>query len=125
MTDVLLVDDSMFMRLFYRRILEDHGIQIAGEAANGYEAIAQYQEYRPDIVILDINMPGISGIITLQELMRIDSSACIMMASAMGQEIFVQQSITFGAKAFIVKPISKRVLIKSIQHLVMQYPSRK
>ena len=111
MKGVLLVDDSLFRRQWYKTVLEKNGILIAGEAANGYEAIAQYKEKRPDVVVMDLNMPGLSGLEALKEIIHYDPNAYVIMSSAMGQEAFVQRSVESGARAFLVKPIIERALV--------------
>ncbi|MDL2218289.1 response regulator [Christensenellaceae bacterium OttesenSCG-928-M15] len=112
---VMLVDDSLFLRKWYRMIFERNGIDIAGEASNGFEAIARYPELQPDVVLLDINMPGISGLDTLKELIKIDAHAKIIMSTAMGQQAFVQKSILAGAKSFLVKPVTESVLVDTVK----------
>jgi len=117
---VMVVDDAMFMRQMYRKIFERNGITLAGEAANGFEAIAAYQEFRPDVVIMDITMPGMPGIEALAEIIRIDPKAKVVMASAMGQEEFVRNSIAKGAKAFVVKPVVESILLSTLERVVNQ-----
>lgn len=114
---VMVVDDALFMRRLYRNMLERNGLDLVGEAANGYEAIALYGELRPDVVLMDITMPGMRGIDALKEIIRMDPEAKVIMASAMGQEIFVRQSIARGAKSFVVKPMVERDLIATIKRV--------
>lgn len=119
MHNVLLVDDSEFMRQWYRAALERNNIEVAGEAANGFEAIARYKEQNPSIVIMDLNMPGLSGLDAMKEILKYDPDAKIIMSSAMGQEAFVQRSVRSGASAFIVKPIIERMLIDTILRVLL------
>ena len=118
MIRVLIVDDALFMRKVYRDILARNGMEVAAEASNGYEAIAKYEEFRPDVVLMDITMPGMAGIEALEEILKIDPRAKIIMASAMGQEVFVRRSIAKGARAFVVKPVVERDLIASIKSVL-------
>ena len=115
MIRVMIVDDALFMRKLYHNMLEKDDISIVAEAANGYEAIALYQETRPDVVLMDITMPGMPGIEALEELMRIDPEARVIMSSAMGQEAFVRESVKKGARGFLVKPMVEATLLRMVR----------
>lgn len=115
MIRVMIVDDALFMRRLYHNMLEKDDISIVAEAANGYEAIALYQEARPDVVLMDITMPGMPGIEALEEIMRIDPEARVIMSSAMGQEAFVRESVKKGAKGFLVKPMVEATLLRMVR----------
>ena len=115
MIRVMIVDDALFMRRLYHNMLEKDDISIVAEAANGYEAIALYQETRPDVVLMDITMPGMPGIEALEEIMRIDPEARVIMSSAMGQEAFVRKSVKKGAKGFLVKPMVEATLLRMVR----------
>lgn len=110
---VLVVDDATFMRSMIKDILHNASgrYEVVGEASNGREAIARYRELNPQIVTMDIVMPQLDGIEATREILKLDPSANVVMCSAMGQEALVVESISAGAKDFIVKPFtSERVL---------------
>jgi len=110
---VLIVDDAMFMRSMIKDILTNAGgrYEVIGEASNGREAIARFRELRPDLVTMDIVMPQMDGIEATREILKLDGGANVVICSAMGQEALVVESISAGAKDFIVKPFtSERVL---------------
>jgi len=110
---VLIVDDAMFMRSMIKDILTNAGgrYEVVGEASNGREAIARYRELQPDLVTMDIVMPQLDGIEATREILKIEPKATVVICSAMGQEALVVESISAGAKDFIVKPFSaERVL---------------
>jgi two-component system chemotaxis response regulator CheY len=110
---VLVVDDAMFMRSMIKDILHNAGgrYEVVGEANNGREAIVRYRELEPHLVTMDIVMPQMDGIEATREILKIDPSATVVICSAMGQEALVVESISAGAKDFIVKPFtSERVL---------------
>jgi two-component system chemotaxis response regulator CheY len=114
MTRVLVVDDASFMRVSLKILLERNGFTVCGEAENGNLAIEKYQELKPDIVTMDITMPEKNGIQALNEIMKIDSNAKIVMVSALGQESFVRESVLAGAKGFIVKPFKEDAIVKAL-----------
>ncbi len=107
---LLVVDDALFMRKRIREIAEDVGWEIAGEAANGEEALSLYQQQQPDLVTLDIVMPKLDGVSALKQLMRHDPQARIVMVSAVNQKSKLAECIQAGAIDFIVKPFEKATL---------------
>ncbi|HHX94588.1 MAG TPA: response regulator [Clostridia bacterium] len=115
---VLIVDDAAFMRMMIKDILVKNGFEIAGEAANGFEAVEKYKEVRPDVVTMDITMPEKDGIAAVKEIMAIDKQAVIIMCSAMGQQAMVMEAIQAGARDFIVKPFQQERVIQALQKAV-------
>ncbi len=120
MSDVLITDDSAFMRSTIRRILEKERLMVVAEAESGPSCIEKYKEYRPEIVTLDIIMLGMDGIATLKALMKIDPNAKVIMITALGQESFVREAILSGARSFIVKPFQEEHVISAL-HKVMAH----
>jgi two-component system chemotaxis response regulator CheY len=111
MARVLVVDDAAFMRKMVGDALAKGGHEVVGEAGDGNEAVARYQELRPEVTTLDITMPEKDGLAALQEIIALDPGARVVMCSALGQESKVLQSIKIGAKDFVVKPFqAERVL---------------
>lgn len=114
MARVLIVDDSMMMRKTLRRILEKAGHAVVGEATNGEQAIAGYPQWQPDIVTMDITMPGLGGVETTKQLMQSDPAANIIVVSSSGQKHIMLDALQFGAKNYIIKPISESNLLPVI-----------
>ncbi len=114
---VLIVDDAAFMRNMLKDILEEEGYEVAGEAANGEEAVSKYMELRPDVVTMDIVMPLKSGIEAVHEIVSFNKDAKIVMCSALGQESLVMEAIEAGAKDFITKPFKKENVLEIIKKL--------
>ncbi|NLM36701.1 MAG: response regulator [Firmicutes bacterium] len=117
MKRVLIVDDAAFMRMSLRKIIIENGFEVVGEAENGREAVEKYNELQPDIVTLDITMPGMDGITALKGIMQIDPDANVVIVSAMGQESYVRDAVMAGAKNFIVKPFNKEHVKKVLNSL--------
>lgn len=113
---VLIVDDSAFMRLRLREILESLGATVVGEAANGLDGIKQFLKLSPDLVLLDITMPDIDGLTVLREMLELDSQAKIIMVSALSQKSVIREALQSGARDYIIKPLdpltAKEVLAK-------------
>ncbi len=113
-TRVLIVDDVPLMRRRIRAALAPHGFEILAEAADGYDGILQYVERRPDVVVLDIVMPGIDGIETLERLLRLDPGARVVMCSALGEQEMIRRAIHLGARDFIVKPFAEERIVSAV-----------
>jgi len=111
MKSVLVVDDASFMRLALKTMLEKNGYSVIAEAENGIKAVEKYKEHHPDIVTLDITMPEMDGISALKEILKYDPKAVVIMASALGQEVYIKEAILAGAKYFIVKPFKEEHIV--------------
>jgi len=114
---VLIVDDTVFMRMTIRKILEENGITVVAEAADGFEGVAKYKKYNPDLTIMDISMPKMDGIEAVKEILKFDASANIIMCSLQGQRANVMEAIKAGAKSYLVKPVKEEKLIRELQKL--------
>ncbi|GKV55580.1 chemotaxis protein CheY [Sporosarcina sp. NCCP-2222] len=112
---ILIVDDAAFMRMMIKDILTKNNFEVVGEAADGAQAVEKYFELKPDLVTMDITMPEMDGIAALKEIKAKDSSATIIMCSAMGQQAMVIDAIQAGAKDFIVKPFQADRVVEAIQ----------
>ena len=115
---ILICDDTMFMRTVLKNLLSESGYEVVGEAENGKIAIKKFKEFKPDLVLMDITMPEMDGIEALQEIMKIDSTAKVIMCSAMGQEKMVAAAIKGGAKDFVVKPFENERVIQAITNII-------
>lgn len=115
---VLVCDDTVFMRLMLKDMLEKHGYIVAGEAQNGREAIEQYKALKPDIVTMDITMPDMNGIEAVKQIRAFDPKAKIVMCSAMGQQALVLEAIQAGASEFIVKPFHADRVMDALQKVM-------
>lgn len=118
MAKVLIIDDANFMRMTLSNIFVKHQFNVVGTAKNGEEGIELYKQTNPDIVTLDITMPVMDGIQTLNEIMKIDNNAKVVMCSAMGQQKLVVEAIELGAKDFIVKPFDESRVIETVNKIL-------
>ncbi len=104
MTKVLVVDDSQLMREQIKGLLAEMNLELVGEARDGGEGVEMYLKLKPDLVIMDIHMPVLSGRDALNHIMFEDPDAKIIMCSTLGQDKKVAECIAEGAQAFIIKP---------------------
>jgi two-component system, chemotaxis family, chemotaxis protein CheY len=115
MARVLVVDDAAFMRKMVTDALTKGGHEVIGEAGNGAEAVARFQELRPEVMTLDITMPEKDGLEALREIISLDPTARVIMCSALGQESKVLESVKLGAKDFVVKPFQPERVIAAVE----------
>lgn len=114
MSKIMLVDDASFMRMMIKNMLTQGGYTDIIEAQNGIEAVEFYQAQKPDLVIMDITMPGKDGIEALKEIKQFDPSSNIVMCSALGQEKLVLDALKSGAADFIVKPFKPDRIMETV-----------
>ena len=115
---ILLVDDAAFMRKMIKDTLTKNGYTEVFEAVDGADAVEKFSEIGPDLVIMDITMPNMDGLEALKAMRAKNSSANIVMCSAMGQEAMVIEAIQSGAKDFIVKPFKSDRIMKTVTSIV-------
>lgn len=111
MKRLLVVDDAMLMRKLIRDVASEAGWEVAGEARNGLEAVALYDELRPDLVTMDVVMPGMGGLEALRLIRERDPSAQVVMVTALDQKQTLMESIRGGAVDFIVKPFERERIV--------------
>ena len=114
---ILIVDDSGFARRTLRQILESAGHTIE-EAANGNDALERYYLKRPDLVLLDIVMEGLSGLEVLPRIREMDPEARVIVASADVQSSTRDQAQAAGAIGFINKPFVREQVLETVSHVL-------
>lgn len=117
MPRILVVDDAAFIRMRCSKLLGEKGYEVV-EAADGHEALQRYKERKPDGVLLDITMPEMDGIATLQEIMKIDPAARVAMVTTTGQRSTVVSAMKAGAKDFVVKPFDTDMVLDTVEKLI-------
>lgn len=115
---LLVVDDALIMRAMIKDVARHAGWDIAGEAANGVEAVARYRELKPDLVTLDIVMPEMDGVEALRTIRSEDPAAMVVMVSAIDQRAKLTECIRLGARDFVVKPFDRQALGALFQNLI-------
>lgn len=106
---ILVADDEPFICSVLRKFLEGKGYSVV-EAHGGEEALAAYRQERPDVVLLDMRMPGKDGLETLRELKQLDPEASVIMVTAVHEELVGKVAMQEGAFDYITKPIDPEYL---------------
>ena len=112
MITVLVVDDYELVRTGICRMLEDHAeVQVIGQAESGEEAISLVRQHHPNVVLLDVNMPGIGGVETTRRLLQSAPETKVLAVSGLAEEPYPSLLLKAGAKGYITKgaPISEMV----------------
>lgn len=117
----MVVDDSMIMIIQLTKMLTSMGHVVVASARSGEEAVNKYMLYKPDIITMDITMPDINGIDTSKLILDVNPKALIIMVTSQGQEQMVIDSITLGAKGYVLKPIHPERLSDTLQQVYEKY----
>ncbi|MBL4763430.1 MAG: response regulator [Gammaproteobacteria bacterium] len=112
---VMLVDDHVLVRTGIRRLIEDvEHIRVVGEAESGEEALVLYKSLQPDVVLLDISMPGIGGIEATRRIIKHDEKAGIIVLSVHAEKAFPKRLLEAGAKGYLTKGCNVEEIIDAI-----------
>ena len=114
---VMIVDDSLFMRNILRGIVTEKGYVVIADAASGIETMKNLHSHNPDIILLDIVLPDSSGLDLLQSIINTRPQTCVVVCSAIGQELIIRKALDLGAKAFIQKPFTPEKVIETLESL--------
>ncbi|MFI5860970.1 response regulator [Streptomyces sp. NPDC051546] len=113
---VLIVDDQMMVREGFSVLLNAmDGIEVAGEAVNGREAIAQVAALKPDVVLMDIRMPEMNGLEATREIVAADTDAKVLVLTTFDLDEYVYQALRAGASGFLLKDASARQLADGVK----------
>jgi two-component system chemotaxis response regulator CheY len=114
---LLVADDSMIVREMIKDLAREAGWEVVGEAANGQQAIDQYQAHRPDVTTLDLVMPEYDGLHALRGIRQADATAKVLVVSAIDQVDVLKEALGLGAADFIVKPFAKERVLEALDLL--------
>lgn len=115
---VMVVDDSRMMELQIRKFLEGSDFEVAAYCDNGEDAIARYEEIQPDVVTMDIIMPGIDGLETARVILEEHPDARIVMVSSLIYDDTINEAQEIGAKTFLYKPITQEALLRTLTEVM-------
>jgi len=118
MISILLADDHDLVRLSLRQLLEaEEGFSVVAEVATGEEAYTAYFKYKPDVVLLDISMPGEGGLSTMRRLFARDEHAKVLALSMFDDAAIVVRALEQGAKGYLSKGASPEVLMQAVRNV--------
>lgn len=115
---VMLVDDHEVVRAGYRRLLESsEDIHVVGEACSGEEAYEYYPIFKPDVVVMDISMPGSGGLEAIRRMINRDKNTRILVFSVHENEVFLQRALEIGARGYITKRSASQTMIEAVRRV--------
>lgn len=120
MKRILIVDDSFYMRTMLKNMLTDAGYEIVGEAPNGQTALELAKETTPDLITLDVILPDNTGLDVLKGIKADQPDMKVIIVSAVGQEVIVNEALEYGAKAYIVKPFSEEKVLEVVSKVLAE-----
>jgi DNA-binding NarL/FixJ family response regulator len=112
---VLIVDDHDLFRTGLRNLLEEQGVQVVGEASTGGEAVRSVQELAPDVVVMDLNMPGMGGVDATRHIAGVSPLTRVVVLTISDQDADVMDAILAGACGYLLKDSSIQDLMAGIQ----------
>ena len=115
---LLIVDDSSIMRRTIEKNLVDYDLEIVGMASNGREALEMVEQYKPDVITLDITMPEMDGLTCLDSIMKIHPTAKVMIITALSDKLTGLQALDKGARGFLYKPVNAEDLERGFNKLL-------
>jgi CheY-like chemotaxis protein len=121
---VLICDDVAAVRTMMRRLLEREGFCVAGMAATAEEVLTVYETTSPDVVLLDLNMPGSNGLGLLRSLRLLDAQACVVICSGAGNSEMRDEAASLGAAEWVLKPIYTSSLVALLNDVVTSKRAR-
>ena len=119
--NIMIVDDARLSRELLKRIINKTDFaRVEYESSNGSEALDIVKTYRPDLIFMDLVMPGLSGIQTIQKLTEINNSIPIIAISAIEEEELIFKATKFGAEEFIQKPFDEENIINILMKILFK-----
>ncbi len=118
MISVLLTDDHALVRSGIRRLLEDSKqVKIVGEAECGEDSLQMTQELKPDVILMDVNMPGIGGVETCRRILQRDPSQKIIVLTVHSEQTFPKRMLEIGAKGYLTKECGVDEMLEAIKQV--------
>ncbi|NLT80270.1 MAG: response regulator [Bifidobacterium crudilactis] len=117
---VVVAEDEALIRLDIVEALKDAGYDVVGQAASGQEAVDLTKELKPDVVVMDVKMPGRDGISAATEIGK-DNIAPVVMLTAFSQRNLVEKAADAGAMAYVVKPFVPEKLLPALEVAISRY----
>jgi DNA-binding NarL/FixJ family response regulator len=112
---VVIADDQAFVRIGFRMILNSGGIEVVGEAADGAEAVSVVRDLRPDVVLMDIRMPGMDGLEACRRIVREPGDSRVLMLTTFDLDRYVYEALAAGASGFLLKDVTPEHLVAAVR----------
>ncbi len=118
MTTVLVADDDEALRMTVKAVLESNGYDVVGVAENGEETVSKFRELNPDVVMLDLDMPKMSGPEALEEIIKHNANACVIVLTLIENSAVIDDCLKLGAADYVRKDTPATELLANINDIV-------
>jgi two-component system, response regulator PdtaR len=115
---VVIAEDEAIIRLDLKEILQDEGYDVVGETGRGDEAVDLVRQYQPDLVILDVKMPGSDGLAAARAIHQLELKVAVLILTAFSQRNLIDEARDAGVAAYLVKPFQRIELIPAIDQAI-------
>jgi two-component system chemotaxis response regulator CheY len=115
---LLVVDDSLIIRKAILNYLDTYNIEVVGTANNGTKALELFEKFRPDVVTLDITMPGMNGLNVLKKMIQINEESKIVIVTALKDKATGLKALKLGAKSYLTKPFNPQKLRATFERVI-------
>lgn len=117
----VIADDEVLIRMYIREILENNGYEVAGEAEDGMDAVTVCREQRPDFVIMDINMPVMTGLEAARVIREESLAGFVVVLTAYRDKEIAEQAVDLDVMGYVVKPVDEDTLIPAVRIAEKKY----
>lgn len=112
---IMIVDDSRVVQLQMMKVLEDTDYEVVAYCRSGEEALEMYDQIEPDLVTMDIIMPGMDGLETTRHLLEEHPEACVLMVSSLAYDDTIDEAKEIGARGFVYKPFDREQMLEALE----------
>ncbi len=112
---VLVVDDAAVERALVRGLLRQEGFEVVGEASSGVQAVDRFRALRPDVAVIDLMLPQMSGVEVARAILTLQPHAVLVAMSSLSQPSVKAEVVKAGMRGFVVKPIERKELVAEIR----------
>ncbi|MGH7708618.1 MAG: response regulator transcription factor [Vulcanimicrobiaceae bacterium] len=114
---LMIVDDSNIIRRMIARSIGDYGFDVR-TASDGMEAVQVFEQFRPDLVTMDITMPRLDGIVCIEQLLKRRPDTKILVISALADKATAVEAVERGAHGFVLKPFTEKRINDELRHVI-------
>jgi two-component system NarL family response regulator len=112
------VDDHALLRAGIESVLQSHGFVVCGQAANGEQAVARFEELRPDVTLMDLQMPELDGVGAIAKIRARHPDACILVLTTFDTDDDIERALRAGARGYLLKDVAEEELVKALRDVI-------
>lgn len=117
---ILVADDEPITRMDIIGMLEEKGLQVVGEAGDGFDAVQMCRQHGPDVVLMDVKMPVFDGLTAAEKIIQEELAACVILLTAFNDRETIERAKRIGVTGYLVKPVEERLLLPTMEVALAQ-----